>query len=50
MAWVQYSLGVRVCYWNFFLFSLSKISDANVGIIANVAHATLFAFHLVVLL
>ena len=28
-------LGVIICYWNF-LFSRSKVSDANIGIIANV--------------
>ena len=27
--------GVTFCYWNF-LFSWSKVSDANIGIIANV--------------
>ena len=31
---IQYSLGVTFCYWNF-LFSHSKASDANIGIIAN---------------
>ena len=35
MAQVQSSLGVTFCYWNF-LFSCSKTSDANFGIIANV--------------
>ena len=33
-VWVQYSLGVTFCYWNF-LFSCSKAFDANFGIIAN---------------
>ena len=33
---VQSSLGVTFCYWNF-LFSRSKASDANIGIIANCA-------------
>ena len=33
-TWIQYSLRVRFCYW-IFLFSHSKASDANVGIIAN---------------
>ena len=33
-ARVQYSLGVTFCYWNF-LFSRSKASDSNIGIIAN---------------
>ena len=27
--------GVTFCYWTFFLFSHSKASDANIGIIAN---------------
>ena len=31
---VQYSLGVIFCYW-IFLFSCSKASDANIGMIAN---------------
>ena len=31
---ILYLLGVPFCYWNF-LFSPSKASDANIGIIAN---------------
>ena len=31
---IQYSLGVTFCYWKF-LFSHSKASDANIGIVAN---------------
>ena len=29
-AWVQYSLGVIFCHWNF-LFSRRKASDVNIG-------------------
>ena len=35
-AWIQSSLGVTFCHWIFFLFSRSKGSNANIGIIANV--------------
>ena len=34
---VQYLLGVIFCHWNF-LFSCTKASGANIGIIANVVH------------
>ena len=33
-SWVQSSLGIIFCYWNF-LFLHSKDSDANIGITAN---------------
>ena len=33
-AWALFPLGVTFCYW-IFLFSHSKASDANIGIIAN---------------
>ena len=32
-----FPLGVAFCYW-IFLFSRSKASDANIGIIANVVY------------
>ena len=34
-SWVQSSLGVTFCHWNF-LFLRSKASDANISIFANV--------------
>ena len=36
-AWVQYSLEATFCHCNF-LFSRSKASDANIGIIAFLVH------------